>query len=249
MKILTRLLALLLIATGQLFAEPISLFDGKTLEGWKGNPKVWRVEDGAITGGSSTEKVKTNYFISTDKSYQNFELKLTIKCSGDPKTGLINSGIQIRSHRVPGSESVSGYQIDCGDAWFGKIYDEHRRGRPIAMPVDEEALKKVVDTFGWNNYRIRADGPRIQVWINDVLATDYTEENPNIALDGIIAPQVHKGGMALVQFKDVTIEELPPTPDAPTWESLGGLQKALKLARPAPKKRRPAPIPAGKAAD
>ncbi|MEP2774826.1 MAG: DUF1080 domain-containing protein [Luteolibacter sp.] len=244
MKNLALLLPVLLSVTGSLLAEPISLFDGKTLDGWNGNEKIWRVEDGAITGGTTTGKVATNYFVSIEKSYQNFELKLKIKCSGDPKTGLINSGIQIRSHRVPKGESVSGYQIDCGDGWFGKIYDEHRRGKVIAMPVDEEALKKAVDTFGWNEYRIRAEGPRIQVWINDVLATDYTEENPNIALDGIIAPQVHKGGNALVQFKDVTIEELPPTPDAPTWESLGGLNKALKLVRPAPKKRKKAPAPA-----
>ncbi|MDP4997112.1 MAG: DUF1080 domain-containing protein, partial [Akkermansiaceae bacterium] len=89
-----------------------------------------------------------------------------------------------------------------------------------------------IDTFGWNDYRIRAEGTRIRVWINDVLATDYIEENPNIALDGVIAPQVHSGGVALVQFKDITVEELPPTPDAPTWESLGGVEEAIKLVKP-----------------
>lgn len=238
MKIQIRSFLLLLASFTALHAEPVSLFDGKTLDGWEGNTKIWRVEDGVITGGTTTGKVKTNYFISTKESYQNFELKLTIKCSGNPETGLINSGIQIRSQRVPGGEGVAGYQIDCGDNWFGKIYDEHRRRKPIAMPVDEAALQEAVDTFGWNEYRIRAEGARIRVWINDVLATDYTEKDPNIALDGVIAPQVHKGGNALVQFKDITIEELPPTPDAPTWESLGGLEKALKLARPTPGKKK-----------
>lgn len=232
------------ISSAQDTPEPISLFDGKTLDGWEFDPKVWRVEDGVITGGSRTEKVPKNFFISTKKSFQNFELQLTIKCSGDPKTGLINSGIQIRSIRVPGGAHVAGYQVDCGDTWFGKIYDEFRRRAVIAEPVDAEKLAEVVDVFGWNDYRIRAEGPRIRVWINDVLATDYTEENPNVALDGVIAPQVHGGGVALVEFKDVTIVELPPTPDAPTWESLGGATEALKHFPP--KRRNPRVQTAGK---
>jgi putative membrane-bound dehydrogenase-like protein len=216
-------------------AEKVSLFDGKSLDGWDYNPAVWRVEDGLITGGSTTEKIKANFFICTKQSYQNFELTMSIKCSGDPATGLINSGIQIRSVRVPGGTHMSGYQIDCGDNWFGKIYDEFRRNRVITDPVDPEALKKVVDVFGWNEYRIRAEGPRIQVWINGVLATDYTETDPNIALDGRIAPQVHSGGVALVQVKDVSITELPATANAPTWESLGGVEAAISKVAP-PKK-------------
>lgn len=221
-----------------LFAAPVAIFDGKTLEGWDYDPAIWRVEDGVITGGSTTEKIKANYFIATKKSYANFELRMKIKCSGDPKTGMINSGIQIRSVRVPGGAHMSGYQIDCGAGWFGKIYDEFRRNRVIWAPTPEQqaALDKVLDVFGWNEYRIRAEGPRIQTWINGVLCIDYTEADKNIALDGQIAPQVHSGGVALVQVKDVTIEELPPTPGAPTWESLGGVEAARKLVAPPPKK-------------
>jgi putative membrane-bound dehydrogenase-like protein len=223
----------------------VILFDGRTLDGWDYDPKMWWVEDGMITGGSRTEKITANYFIATRRSFQNFELRLKIKCSGDPATGMINSGIQIRSVRVPGGHHMSGYQVDCGKGWFGKIYDEFRRNRVIAEPVDAAALEKAVDVYGWNDYRIRAEGPRIRVWINGVLATDFTETDKNIALDGQIGPQVHSGGVALVQFKDVTIEELPPTPGAPTWESLGGVEAARKLAPPAPKA---APKKAGGAA-
>ena len=218
---------------------PFSLFDGKSLRGWNFDPKMWRVEEGVITGGSTTEKIKRNSFISTQQSFQNFELKLTIKCSGDPETGLINSGIQIRSTHVPGNGHVAGYQVDCGEGWFGKIYDEGRRRAPIAEPVDAAVLAKAVDVHGWNQYRILADGPRIQVWINDVLATDFTETNPKVAWDGFIAPQVHSGGVALVQIKDITLRELPATPDAPTWDSLGGVKEALKLAPRVPQKPKP----------
>jgi putative membrane-bound dehydrogenase-like protein len=198
----------------------VSLFDGKTLDGWDFDPAMWRVEDGVITGGSTTEKIKKNDFISTKKSYQNFELKLKIKVSGDPKTGMLNSGIQIRSVRE--GSAMSGYQVDCGAGWFGKIYDEHRRNKVIWAPTPEQqaALDKAIDVFGWNEYRIRAEGPRIQTWINGVHCMDYTETDPNIALDGHIAPQVHSGGVCLVQVKEVTIEELPATPGAPTWQTV-----------------------------
>ncbi|WP_395752197.1 PVC-type heme-binding CxxCH protein [Prosthecobacter sp.] len=231
-----RILSLLLLATA-LHAEPVSLFDGKTLDGWDFDPKIWRVEDGMITGGSTTEKIKENHFICTKKSYSNFELKLKIKVSGDPKTGMLNSGIQIRSLRVPGGAHMTGYQVDCGAGWFGKIYDEFRRNKVIWAPTPEQqaALDKAVDVFGWNEYRIRAEGPRIQTWINGVLCIDYTETDKNIALDGLIGPQVHSGGVCLVQVKDVTVEELPATPNAPTWESLGGVDAARKLVAPPPK--------------
>tara|TARA_R110002096_G_scaffold212352_10_gene399856 strand:- start:48 stop:4457 length:4410 start_codon:yes stop_codon:yes gene_type:complete len=219
--------------------EPVSLFDGKTLDGWDFNEGVWRVEDGAVTAGSHEKKFPRNEFICTGKSYANFELNLKIKCSGDPGTGLINSGIQIRSARLPNGR-VAGYQVDCGEGWFGKIYDEHRRKLIYPEALDEAALKEGIDTHGWNEYRILAEGPRIQVWINGIKASDYTETNPDIPLNGVIAPQIHSGGHVVVQFKDITVRELPPTPDAPTWESLGGPVAALaKVKTPRPPKAKP----------
>ncbi|MDF1753350.1 MAG: DUF1080 domain-containing protein [Verrucomicrobiales bacterium] len=217
--------------------EPVSLFDGKTLDGWESSDGIWRVEDGAITAGSHEKKFPKNEFICTEKSYANFDLKLKIKCSGDLATGQVNSGIQIRSARLPNG-SVAGYQIDCGKGWFGKIFDEHRRRLIYPKPVDEEALLKGVDTFGWNDYRILAEGPRIQVWINGIKATDYTETNPEIPLEGIIAPQIHSGGHVMVQFKEISIIELPPTPGSPTWESLGGIKAALEKVTPKKKPRK-----------
>ena len=56
MKTLTFLLGLLGLLASPLLAAPVPIFDGKTLEGWDYDPAVWRVEDGMITGGSTTEK-------------------------------------------------------------------------------------------------------------------------------------------------------------------------------------------------
>lgn len=54
----------------------VPLFDGRTLNGWEGNPKLWRVQDGAITGGSLTETIELNEFLCTAREFTNFVLRL-----------------------------------------------------------------------------------------------------------------------------------------------------------------------------
>lgn len=211
---------LALVAPGSRVAGA-ELFDGRTLNGWEGDAKWWRVEEGAITGGSSTEKVPRNFFLATTKSYQNFDLRLKLKLTGVPDTGMINSGVQIRSLRVPNNTEMSGYQVDAGEGWWGKLYDESRRNKVIAESANLPAVTAAVKPGDWNDIRVRAEGPRIRSWINGVPALDYTEAEPNIAQDGKIAIQIHGGGMAVVQAKEIRIEELPPTPGAPTWEKVG----------------------------
>lgn len=205
-----------------------SLFDGKSLDGWEtlsDDAYLWKVADGAITAGSLTQKVPHNSFLATKRAYHNFDLRLKIRISGTE--GFVNSGVQIRSVRLPGSHEMVGYQVDAGKGWWGKLYDESRRRKVIGQAANLGAVNKAVKEHGWNEYRIRAEGPCIRSWINDVPALDYTETDANIALDGHIGLQVHGGGKTLVQVKDVTIEELPPTPNAPTWKKVG-LPKAAK---------------------
>jgi hypothetical protein len=192
-------------------AAPVPIFDGKTLDGWEGDAKLWRVEDGMITGGSLTEKVAHNDFLATRKAYANFDLRVKIKLTGTE--GFINSGVQIRSVRVPGSPEMSGYQVDYGKGWYGKLYDESRRNKVVGEAKDLKAATAAIHEGEWNEYRVCAEGPRIQSWINGVPALDYTEPDPMVIHDGQIGIQVHGGGKALVQAKDVTIEELPgPSP-------------------------------------
>ena len=207
------------------------LFDGKTLAGWEGDMAWWRVQEGMITGGSLTEKVPRNFFLATTRSFQNFDLRLRLKLTGVPNTGMINSGVQIRSVRVPSSTEMSGYQVDAGEGWWGKLYDESRRNKVIAEAADLAAVNAAMKPGEWIEYRIRAEGPRIRSWVNDVPALDYTETEPNIAQDGQIGIQIHGGGMALVQVKDVRIEELPPSSGVPTWQTVG-LPKPREPAAP-----------------
>ncbi len=237
---LPRLLSLFAALAAALPAAPETLFDGKSLAGWEGDPKWWRVEDGALTGGSRTEKVPHNYFLATQRSFQNFDLRLRLKLTGTPGTGMINSGVQIRSIRVPNNTEMAGYQVDAGEGWWGKLYDESRRRRVIAEPLDAAAVNAAVRKDDWNEYRIRAEGPRIRSWINGVPALDYTEAEPRVAADGRIAVQIHSGGHALVQVKDVVIEELPPTPGAATWAEVGLPPPPPPRAKTAKQKAAPA---------
>ncbi len=233
---LLSLLSALLVSPPTAQCAPVPLFDGQTLDGWDYEAKHWRVAEGMITGGTLEERMPRNEFIANKKSFHNFELRLKLKISGTE--GFVNSGVQIRSVRVPNNSEMSGYQVDAGKGWWGKLYDESRRNKVVAPPLDEAKLLAVVQQSDWNEYRIVAEGPRIRVWINGVAALDFTETDPNIALDGRIGIQVHGGGKTLVQAKDITIEELPATPNAMTWEKLGGYQ-----AKPAAKKSETPPVP------
>jgi hypothetical protein len=188
-------------------AEPVPLFDGKSFTGWEGNiDSVWRIEEGALTAGSLTKKQEKNDFLATTKEYGDFELTLKWRLEGTE--GFVNGGVQFRSQRIPDHHEVIGYQADLGAGYDGALYDESRRKKMLAQP-SKEVLAKVQKPLGqWNEYRIRAEGPRIQLWLNGVQTVDYTEAEPGIPMTGKIAVQIHGGATAIAQYKDLMIVEL-----------------------------------------
>ncbi len=181
----------------------VALFDGKTFAGWEGNLKSFRVEDGAIVGGSMTAKVPRNEFLCTTKTYGDFELRLSARLLGDGA----NAGIQFRTKRIPNHHEVSGYQADMGQGYWGALYDESRRNKVLARP-DAATLAKALKPADWNSYVIRCQGPRIQLWLNGVKTVDYTEADDKIDRTGIIGLQIHGGGPSEAWYKDITITEL-----------------------------------------
>jgi hypothetical protein len=191
-----------------LLAAPVPLSDGKTFQGWVGDTnKTWRIEDGAFVGGSLDKKVPRNEFLRTERQFTNFVLRLKVKLIGT--NGFVNGGVQIRSQPAtkPPNEMV-GYQCDVGEGWWGKLYDETRRNKVLISP-ESNAVKKAIKPNEWNDYRIRAEGKRIQIAINGVNMIDYTEPDDSIPQHGMIGLQVHGGGVAEVSYKDITIEVLP----------------------------------------
>ena len=107
------------------------IFDGQTFNGWEGNLKYFRIEQGAVVAGNLKTKIPNNEFLCTKKTYKNFILKLEVKLVGGPKA---NAGIQIRTKRIPNHHEVIGYQADMGQGWWGALYDESRRRRMLAQP-------------------------------------------------------------------------------------------------------------------
>ena len=201
---LLALLALWLMPVVAHANPTVKLFDGESLAGWHTvEGTMWRVENGEIVGGTLDAYVRKNSYLVTDNQYQDFELSLKIKLTGT--AGFINSGIQVRSTDVRGFDGMVGYQVDVGDDWWGKLYDEGRRHTVIAVSVDMNAIGKAVDSEGWNLYRIRCVGGRLQSWINGVPALDYEEDDKGILQSGNIGIQIHGGGKAQVRVKDITL--------------------------------------------
>jgi hypothetical protein len=187
-------------------ADPMPLFDGKTFNGWEGDTaKTWRIEDGAIVGGSLEVKVPRNEFLCTTRTYGDFELKLQFKLLGDRKQA--NAGVQFRTKRIPNHHEVIGYQADIGQHYWGALYDESRRNRILAAP-DKKLLDKIVKHDDWNDYTIRCEGPRIRLWLNDTLTVDYTEKDDKIERTGVIALQVHGGAKTKVYYRNIRLQEL-----------------------------------------
>lgn len=189
--------------------EYVSLFDGKSFAGWEGDTtKTWRIEDGAITAGSPEEQAPRNEFLATTREYENFDLWLKFKITGN---GRVNAGVQFRTRRIPNHHEVSGYQADIGPGVDGHLYDESRRRRMLATP-DAETMKKAqaaAEKDGWQIYRIRAEGDHIQLWLNGVNTVDYMEKDTNVPRTGIIALQIHGGMQAVIAYTDIKVRELP----------------------------------------
>src|ERR1051325_6681776 len=188
-----KIFALLVFVFGILSAGAAErkLFDGKTFKGWIGDTnKTFRIQDGAIVGGTMQAKIPRNEFLCTTRDYTNFVLKLKFKLLGGPQA---NAGVQFRTKRHEHDNEVSGYQADMGDpSWWGCLYDESRRNKVLAKS-DMTQVSKVLKHEDWNEYKIKCEGKRIQLWINGQQTVDYTETEPNIEEYGIIAVQIHAG--------------------------------------------------------
>ncbi|MHC4179941.1 MAG: family 16 glycoside hydrolase [Planctomycetota bacterium] len=184
--------------------QPISLFDGKSFQGWEGNLDAFRIEAGAIVGGSLTKPIPRNDYLCSKKTYADFELRLKFKVLGEGA----NAGIQIRSERVPNSNEMIGYQADLGDKWWGCLYDERRHKLLTGPP--EQQRSKIIRRNDWNEYVIRCQGRRVQLWINGHQTVVYTEPDESIPQVGVIGLQIHVGPPSEAWYKDIELVKLPP---------------------------------------
>jgi hypothetical protein len=182
-----------------------SIFDGTSFSGWEGNQAHFRIEAGAIVAGTLAARIARNEFLCTTREYKDFELRLRVKLLGGDAA---NAGIQFRSKRIPNHHEVIGFQADMGTGWWGALYDESRRNKVLKGP-DQAKMKELVKAGEWNDYIVRADGPRIQLSINGSQTVDYVETDPAIADSGVICVQIHSGPPSEAWYRDITIATLP----------------------------------------
>jgi len=176
------------------------LFNGKNLNGWDGDPRLWSVKDGMIVGSTEGAPLEYNSFLITKKTYANFILK------GQAKLRNHNSGIQFRSEEVPGLKwAVRGYQADMAENnYWGCIYEE-RGKRGILVNGWKDKAEKVGKLTDWNDLELLCDGDHINLKVNGLETADLHD---SAKLDGIIALQLHKGPPMQVYFRNLEIKVL-----------------------------------------
>lgn len=183
------------------------LFDGKTFDGWEGNLKSFRIEEATIVGGTLKEKIPQNEFLTTKREFGDFELRLQAKLTGEGA----NAGVQFRTKRIPNHHEVIGYQCDMGHmegrSIWGSLYDESRRRKFLAHG-DKADVEKAFKPGEWNDFVIRCEGARVQLWLNGVKTVDYREEDKQVEPKGVIAVQIHSGPPSEAAYRKIRIKRL-----------------------------------------
>ena len=202
------------------------IFDGKSMRGWDGDPRFWRIEGGALVGETTTEKQpeQNTFLIWRGGSPANFELKLQYKLTG------YNSGIQYRSIELPDIKwAMKGYQADMDgqQQYTGQIYEERGRGflamrgqatyigdgqKPglIGSLGDSAALKEFIKGDDWNDLHIIARGNFLMQTLNGhVMSQLIDDDTANRKMDGLLGIQVHRGPAMKIEVKNIRLKMLP----------------------------------------
>jgi hypothetical protein len=229
------LLAVTCVAAGNLAAvEPgfKELFNGKDLQGWDGNPQLWSVQDGAITGRTTKENpLKSNTFlIWTNGTAADFELRFSFKLTPNNTQNFANSGVQYRSKVLDAKTwRMGGYQADmeAGASYTGILYEEGmtrgimaQRGEKVEWSADSKKtvtgtttpvaeIEGSIKKTDWNDYVVIARGAHLQHFVNGKLAVDVMDNcESKRVMSGLIGLQVHAGEPMTTQFKNLRIKTL-----------------------------------------
>jgi hypothetical protein len=177
----------------------VSLFDGKSLQGWHTIPGgEWAVEDGSIVGRSKKEDQRHGLLVS-DKTFKDFEVQISYKAIQG------NSGLYFRAEEVGGVVGVYGFQAEIdpnNDA--GGLYETG--GREWVVKPTAEQVKTWYKPGEWNQMNVRAEGGNVVVTVNGKKTAELTNDTGRSR--GHIALQLHGSMDMHVMFKDVRIREL-----------------------------------------
>jgi hypothetical protein len=208
------------------------IFDGKTLQGWEGDLRYWRVENGCLVGEitSQTPLRQNSFLIWRGGPVRDFELKVEYRVSSHG-----NSGINYRSVEAPGQPWVmQGYQADIdgqirnadGVRYTGQNYEElgrtflalrgqmthiaeGKKPRVIALLGDSKALESFIRNDDWNEYHLIVRGNTlIHILNGQVMSIVIDDDTVNRRFDGLIGVQVHTGPPMKIEFRDFRLKKL-----------------------------------------
>ncbi|MEO6078618.1 MAG: DUF1080 domain-containing protein [Steroidobacteraceae bacterium] len=205
----------------------VSIFDGKTLSGWDGDPKFWRAEAGSIVGESAPDNpvTRNTFLIWRGGTLQDFELKTDFRMSGT------NSGIQFRSRELPqvGKWVLGGYQadMDASNTYTGGMAEERgrhnvmvQRGEMIRVTEDDhykllgvtadpDEIARSFVVNGWNTYHIIAKGNLMIQILNGRVSVIMIDEAEKIrATEGVLGLQMHTGAPFKIEFRNLLYRKL-----------------------------------------
>jgi hypothetical protein len=217
--------------------EWVSLFNGKDLTGWDGDPRLWSVKDGAIRGQTTEQNPAhgNTFCIWRGGKLKDFELKIKFRIQSG------NSGVQYRSKEFD-KWRISGYQAEVTNSpgAVGFLYHEAGRGSLVnvgdMVAIDQKANKNVISKVAdrdeliksgyykdkdWNEYYIIAQGNHLVHYLNGyqtielidndrVTNPDDPKDRNGAAREGLLALQIHAGDPMIVEFKDIRIRNLKP---------------------------------------
>ena len=196
---LSILLCSLLITRAEPQWQP--LFNGKDLSGWHPVPGgKWEVVDGTILGTSPRSEPRHG-LLMTDKRFKNFKVRARFKVtSGD-------SGFYFRVEKTNTHVSVRGFHAEVDNSReVGGLYETSMRAW-VRKP-DPKLIARTVKPGAWTDLLVTAVGDDITVSLNGVKVTELLGDKKCLK-EGHIALQLHGGQDMKVQFKDLTILELP----------------------------------------
>jgi len=204
-----------------------SIFDGKTLQGWDGDPRYWRIEEGAITGEITPETiVKSNTFIIWNGGEpRDFELKVDYRITAAGNSGINYRSAVIADPVTPANRfAMRGYQcdIDGANRYTGQNYEEKGRlfhalrgqvsrriggQKPILLSTFPDPKDAI--TTEWNAVHLIIRGNTLIHMINSRLMSVVIDDDPPLrTMQGKIGVQVHVGPPMKVQYKNFRIKNL-----------------------------------------
>src|SRR5262249_37113537 len=210
------------------------LFNGKDLNGWDGDTRLWSVKDGVLRGATTKENLaKGNTFIIWKKDVlKDFDLRLSFRMNATNNSGIQYRSKHITEGKVSNAWVVRGYQHELRNEnkfpnTSSFIYDEGgKRGRMCLVGervvwtaegrkdikekfLTQEAFDKLMRLDDWNDVVILGKGKNIKHYLNGQLVVDFTDEEPKLASpEGILALQLHAGSPMWVEFKNIRLKHL-----------------------------------------